>query len=81
MKRYSITVNGNTYDVMVEEVDASYIPTPVVSAAPVAPAAPVAAPVAPAPKPLVKSTWPAKTVPIPKWVLTITPPVLLILRK
>ncbi len=43
MKRYSITVNGNTYDVMVEEVDASYTP-PV--AAPVAPAAAPAAPVA-----------------------------------
>ena len=42
MKRYCITVNGNTYDVIVEEADASGITsTPV---APVATAAPVAAP-------------------------------------
>ena len=42
MKRYSITVNGNTYDVIVEEADATGI-----TSAPVA--APVATPVA-APK-------------------------------
>ena len=42
MKRYSITVNGNTYDVIVEEADATGI-----ASAPVA--APVATPVA-APK-------------------------------
>ena len=43
MKRYNITVNGNTYDVIVEEADASEVSAPV--AAPVAtPAAPVAAP-------------------------------------
>ncbi len=49
MKRYSITVNGNTYDVLVEEVDASgaiSIPAP----APVINPAPAAAP-APAPQP------------------------------
>ncbi len=49
MKRYSITVNGNTYDVIVEEADASGITmapvaTPVAPVAPVAPPAPVAAP-------------------------------------
>ena len=44
MKNLRITVNGTPYDVQVEEVGAS--------AAPVAPAAPVAAPVAaPAPQP------------------------------
>ena len=43
MKRYNITVNGNTYDVIVEEADASEVSAP--AAAPVAaPAAPVAAP-------------------------------------
>lgn len=50
MKRYSITVNGNTYDVIVEEADASGIVSapvaPIVTPAPVA-AAPVAAPAAP----------------------------------
>ena len=44
MKRFNITVNGKTYDVAVEETDASSAP---VAAAPAAPAAP--APAAPAP--------------------------------
>ena len=39
MKRYSITVNGTVYDVVVEEVDASGVVS--------APIAPVAAPAAP----------------------------------
>ena len=39
MKRYNITVNGISYDVAVEEVDATYT-------APVAPVTPVAAPAA-----------------------------------
>ena len=43
MKRYSITVNGTVYDVVVEEADASgYVAAPVAPVA--APAAPVAAP-------------------------------------
>ena len=46
MKRYSITVNGKTYDVAVEELGAS-APAPAVSA-PAAPAAPAPA-AAPAP--------------------------------
>ncbi len=58
MKRYSVTVNGTVYDVVVEEVDASgVVSAPVVSAPTPAPvAAPVqAAPVAPAaPKPVAK---------------------------
>ena len=42
MKKYNITVNGNTYEVLVEEADAS---TPVAFTAPAAPvAAPKAAP-------------------------------------
>ena len=46
MKRYNITVNGVTYDVAVEEVEAGASYTPVA-----APIAPVAAPAAaPAPK-------------------------------
>ena len=63
MKKYNITVNGTTYEVVVEEADASgivsapvYTPAPVAApvasapvAAPAAPAAPVATP-APAPK-------------------------------
>jgi len=60
MKRYSITVNGNTYDVIVEEVDASGVVTaPVSTPAPApampqpqqAPAAPKAAAPAPQKKP------------------------------
>ena len=47
MKKYNITVNGNTYEVLVEEADAS---TPVTYSAPAAPvAAPKAAPKAAAP--------------------------------
>ena len=54
MKRYNITVNGVTYDVAVEEVEAgasyapAYTPAPV-AAAPVAAPAPVAKAAAPAP--------------------------------
>ena len=46
MKRYSITVNGNTYDVIVEEADASGIvsaPVTTPVSTPIAPAAPKAA--------------------------------------
>ena len=53
MKRYSITVNGTVYDVVVEEADASGVTAPVVSA-------PVAAPAA-APKPAAKPAAPAAT--------------------
>ena len=50
MKKYNITVNGATYEVLVEEVGATQaVPTPVVVAQPVF-SAPVAAPAAaPAP--------------------------------
>ena len=50
MKKYNITVNGTTYEVLVEEADATGViaPAPVVSAPVAAPAAPVAAPAAPA---------------------------------
>ena len=53
MKKYNITVNGNTYEVFVEEAGTvasapvSFVPTPTPAATP-APTAP-AAPVAPAP--------------------------------
>ncbi len=55
MKRYTITVNGTAYDVVVEEADASGIVSAPIAAAhapaPVqtAPAAPAAAPAAPKP--------------------------------
>lgn len=48
MKKYNITVNGTTYEVVVEEAD-GVVSAPVYSAPAVAPVAPVAAPVA-APK-------------------------------
>lgn len=45
MKNYTITVNGNVYDVTVEEKGAGAAPAPVMAAAPkAAPAAPKAAP-------------------------------------
>ena len=51
MKRYSVTVNGVVYDVVVEEVAAGA--APVVASAPVAAPAPAAAPAA-APAPAAK---------------------------
>lgn len=50
MKRFQITVNGNAYDVQVEEVGGATPAAPAPAAAPAAPAAPAAAP-APAPAP------------------------------
>ena len=70
MKRYCITVNGNTYDVIVEEADASGITsTPV---APVATAAPVAAPKAAA-KPAAQGAQGANkvTAPMPGTILNV----------
>lgn len=78
MKRYSITVNGNTYDVIVEEADASGIVsapvaapvTPVAPAAPAAPAAPKpAAPKAAAPQGAQGAT--KVTAPMPGTILNI----------
>ena len=60
MKKYNITVNGNTYEVLVEEADATS--TPVTYTAPVAAApkasAPAAAPAAP------KASAPAGATPV-----------------
>ena len=53
MKMYNITVNGTTYEVMVEEVDGS------ASAAPAAPVAPKAAPAAPKAAPAAPKAAPA----------------------
>ncbi len=49
MKKFNITVNGTTYEVVVEEIDASNAPAQAAPAPTAAPAAP--APAAPAPKP------------------------------
>ena len=58
MRRFSVTVNGNVYDVEVEEIGAG-APT-AAPVAPVTPAAPVAAPAAtPAPKAAPKAAAPA----------------------
>ena len=69
MKRYNITVNGNTYDVIVEEVDATGI-----ASAPVAPVAtPVAAPKAATPKPAAQGAQGANkvTAPMPGTILNV----------
>lgn len=47
MKRYTITVNGTVYDVVVEEADASGVVSAPITPVPT----PVAAPVAPKPQP------------------------------
>lgn len=51
MKRYNVTVNGNLYQVEVEEVKGEFI-APATTVAPAAPAAPPAAPAAPAAPPV-----------------------------
>ena len=51
MKNYTITVNGNVYDVTVEENAGGAAPAPAAAPAPKAPAGPKAAP---APKPAAK---------------------------
>ena len=48
MRKFNVTVNGNAYEVEIEEVEAG-ASAPVAAAAPVAPAAPKAAPKAAAP--------------------------------
>ena len=72
MKRYSITVNGNTYDVIVEEADATGIASAPV-AAPVATPAPVAAPKAAAAKPAAQGAQGANkvTAPMPGTILNV----------
>ena len=47
MKKYNITVNGNTYEVFVEEADGAYTAPAPVAAAPTAAPAPAAKPAAP----------------------------------
>ena len=71
MKRYSITVNGNTYDVIVEEADATGIASAPV-AAPATPA-PVAAPKAAAAKPAAQGAQGANkvTAPMPGTILNV----------
>ena len=53
MKKYNVTVNGVTYEVLVEEADSASVPAPVQNAQP-APAV-SAVPAAPAPKPAPKA--------------------------
>ncbi len=65
MKRYNITVNGKSYDVAVEEVDAANAPA--VAAAPVA--APASAPSTPA-APIV-GTGEKVTAPMPGTILDV----------
>jgi len=50
MKNYRITVNGNVYDVAVEELGGSVSAAPVVASAPVVAPVVASAPAAPAPK-------------------------------
>ena len=80
MKKYNITVNGTTYEVIVQEADGApvapvYTPTPVAAPAPVAPApvaapAPAAAPAAPAAPAAQGST--TVTAPMPGTILSIS---------
>ncbi len=67
MKRYNITVNGNTYEVTVEEVGGSFSHTPVYSA----PVAPASAPAAPKPAPAGVAGMNKVTAPMPGTILDV----------
>ena len=69
MKKYNITVNGTTYEVLVEEVGASGAQAPVYTA-PQAPA-PVAQAAAPAAKPAAAQGATAVTAPMPGTILDV----------
>jgi biotin carboxyl carrier protein len=75
MKRYSITVNGNVYDAVVEEVDARGVVSsaPVAAPAPTAAPAPVAAPKPAASKPAATGSAGATqvTAPMPGTILDV----------
>ena len=65
MRRFNISVNGNSYDVAVEEVGAS------VSAAPAPAAAPAAAPSAPAAKPAAATAGTKVVSPMPGTIVNV----------
>ena len=76
MKQYNITVNGNTYEVLVEEVGATATPVaaPVFTApvaAPAASPAPVAAPAAPKAAPAGPAGANKVTAPMPGTILEV----------
>ena len=70
MKKYNITVNGTTYEVFVEEADASgaSVPAPVAQPAPVAKAA---APAAPKAAPAAAQGGTSVTAPMPGTILAV----------
>ena len=70
MKKYNITVNGTTYEVIVEEADGAS--APVYTAPAAAPtAAPVAAPKAPAAAPAAPAGGTKVTAPMPGTILAV----------
>ena len=69
MKKYNITVNGTTYEVYVEEADASAAPAPVVNVA--APKAAAPAPAPAAPKAAAPAGANAVTAPMPGTILQV----------
>lgn len=77
MKKYRITVNGNTYEVEVEELQneterPAYTPAPQPAAPQAAPAAPRPAASSPQPKPVTKPAAPgAVTSPMPGTILDV----------
>ncbi len=81
MKKYNITVNGATYEVLVEEVGGAQAATPVVVSQPVftapqaVPVAPVAAPqAAPAAAPAPQAAPASKAAPQAQGATTVTAP-------
>lgn len=74
MKKYNITVNGNSYEVLVEEIsaeNAASVAAPVASAAPAPKAAPAAPKAAPAPKAAAAAGAMKVTAPMPGTILEV----------
>lgn len=69
MRKFNITVNGNTYEVDVEEVGGVQTSAPVPAAAPAAPAAPAAAPKAAPSAPVAGAN--SVTAPMPGTIMSI----------
>ncbi len=71
MKKYKVNVNGQVYEITVEECDVNEVPTTTAPAAPVAAAAPVAEPVAAPAAPVASGEGEPISCPMPATILNV----------
>lgn len=71
MKKYKVNVNGQVYEITVEECDVNEVPATAAPAAPAAPTAPVAAPVAAPAAPVASGEGEPISCPMPATILTV----------